>query len=483
MKPFQSLNSLKGLVPKPHEEDKIDLPNSWSEEVETGAGGIMNQSARPIMVAFAVFLGWAILVPLDSAVISSGTLISEGRNQVVQHRTGGLIRKIHKHEGDSVRAGEVIISLDTLVDQASLTGLQSQQAMLNALRTRLESEKVSKEQSSSDIFASMTLRGVATYDPIMTASIDSALEFDPLSQGLKLQLDAEQLREFEQGRLALAASIASVKKQAQGLEFQRAGLENQIKSLSRQRSILQQQFSRAQKLNQQGFISSQQVWQLESQLLQMDSQIDGARTQIQTLSTSIDETHDRIVQIKTNDARQTSQQLTEVLSQLRQVEDSLKAALSARAQTEIRAPTDGTIVRMAANTVGAVVPSGQTIAEVVPDGGQYLVEGRIALTDITHVFAGQDAEVQISALNGRLYDPIKAKLIHVDADSTEDERSGTRFYKVIAQLDDAMPKDVSSQLSVGMSGDIFMKGERRTFAAYLMKPFTESLGRSFREPK
>lgn len=467
-------------APKP--EDSAAMPTSWSSEVETSAKGVMSGSYRPILGALGIFLAWSILVPLDSAVIAPGTLISEGRNQVIQHRTGGLIQKIHKKEGETVKAGEVIVSLDPLVDQASLTRLEAQQARLIAQQSRLEAEKATGITANNANFAGISLRGLNSVDPIITASTKPHMSMDA-EQALRVRLNAEQLREFEQGRIAIRSSIASIEKQAKNLRYQKKGLEKRIKHITRQRDLMRRQYQSAQKLNNQGYIASQQVWQLESQLLQLDTQVNEAQTQLLTLNTSIAESQDQVEQIRANDARQTSQRLTEVFAQLSEVSDSLEAAKATRKLTEIRAPAAGTIVRMSANTVGAVIPSSQTIAEVVPDDGDYMVEGKVALLDITSVYVGQEAEVQISALNGRLYDPVPAIVTHVDADSTLDERTGERSFTVLARMGPEIPADVRRQLSVGMSGDIFMKGERRTFAAYLLKPFTESLGRSFKEPK
>lgn len=472
-------NTIRQKQPAVKPADTTAIPSSWSEEVETSAIGVMSSSYRPILGALGVFLAWAIFVPLDSAVIAPGTLISEGRNQVVQHQSGGLIQKIHKKEGESVKAGEVIVSLDPLVDQASLTRLEAQHARLTALQSRLEAEKTTGILADNATFASITLRGI---DPIITASTKPHSSMAP-DEALRLRLNNEQLREFEQGRIAIRSSVASIEKQTQNMRYQKKALEKRINHITRQRDLMRQQYKSAQRLNNQGFIASQQVWQLESQLLQLETQVSAAKTELLTLNTSIAESRDQIEEIRANDARQTSQQLTEIFAQLREVSDSLEAAKATRELTEIRAPTSGTIVRMTTNTVGAVLPASQTIAEVVPETGEYMVEGKVALTDITSVYKGQPAEVQISALNGRLYDPVPAIVTHVEADSTLDERTGERYFNVLARMGPEIPMDVRSQLSVGMSGDIFMKGERRTFAAYLLKPFTESLGRSFKEPK
>ena len=63
--------------------------------------------------AFAVvFAGWAVIAPLASAAIAPGVISPDGHRKTVQHLEGGLIRRIHVREGQSVAEGDPLITLD-----------------------------------------------------------------------------------------------------------------------------------------------------------------------------------------------------------------------------------------------------------------------------------------------------------------------------------------------------------------------------------
>ena len=65
-----------------------------------------------IVITFGVLGTWAACAPLGSAVIGHGMVAVESNRQTIQHLEGGMIRKILVHEGDAVRAGQVLFELD-----------------------------------------------------------------------------------------------------------------------------------------------------------------------------------------------------------------------------------------------------------------------------------------------------------------------------------------------------------------------------------
>ena len=54
---------------------------------------------------FGAFLVWAALVRLDAAAHAAGAITVAGNRQAVQYKDGGIVRAIHVHEGQRVRAG------------------------------------------------------------------------------------------------------------------------------------------------------------------------------------------------------------------------------------------------------------------------------------------------------------------------------------------------------------------------------------------
>ena len=88
-------------------------PDNWQSRIPTSYG-------RAILGGFLVlasFCGgfglWAATAPISGAVIASGVMRASGQNKLVDHLDGGVITSIPVHEGETVKAGDVLLTIDT----------------------------------------------------------------------------------------------------------------------------------------------------------------------------------------------------------------------------------------------------------------------------------------------------------------------------------------------------------------------------------
>ena len=106
---------------------------------ETDAGDPQREIRTGVRIAiafFVIFLGWAALMPLDAGVNAAGQIAVMGNRQSVQHRDGGVVSAIHVHEGQHVRAGDVLVELSAPELKASERALTSDYLTLLAQRAR-----------------------------------------------------------------------------------------------------------------------------------------------------------------------------------------------------------------------------------------------------------------------------------------------------------------------------------------------------------
>ena len=174
--------------------------------------------------------------------------------------------------------------------------------------------------------------------------------------------------------------------------------------------------------------------------------------------------------------------LTEVIAEIAQIGDQIRAAQTAVTSADVRAPVAGTLLHLKHSTIGAVAAPGEVLAQIVPADAEMTFRTRVSPADIAYVRVGQSARARITALNARLHDDVPATVSLVPADSTLDERTGQHYYAVELKLDRG-PSDGTGRRIVGpgMLGEAFIDGDARTFASYLFKPISDSLARSFRE--
>jgi HlyD family type I secretion membrane fusion protein len=448
----------------------------WAQGVQTGTGDITGRATRVLMWSTAVFVAWAALFPLGSAIVAEGTITATGQNKIVQHRTGGVIQEILYSDGDTVRAGEPIMILDPINEQAELTKLRGRMAVLSAMRMRLEAEN--EDAAGLVATAGLSLRGgrdvPPRLDPIMTASTPA----DPV----QARLVEEQQREFQRGREALRAELDGLLARMDALEQRRAGLERRTTSSDEAVAILARQVETMRPLAAAGHIARKTLWDTEQELLSRMGELDGIRSEESALADEIAETDAKLTQARMSDQKLTSGRLTEVMAEIAQIADQIRAAETAVSAARVKAPADGTLVHMKHGTVGAVAAPGEVLAQIVPAEAELTFVARVAPADIAYVHVGQSARVRITALNARLYDDVPGEVSLVPADANLDERTGQKFFAVEVKLASG-PRDRTGHriLGSGMLGEAFIDGDARTFASYLFRPISDSLGRSFRE--
>ena len=87
-----------------------------------------------------IFLVWASIAEIDEVVRGEGRIVPSSRLQMIQSLEGGIIDELLVREGDMVKVGQVLVSLDnTRFYAAYMEGL-SQSDVLTAAIARLEAE-------------------------------------------------------------------------------------------------------------------------------------------------------------------------------------------------------------------------------------------------------------------------------------------------------------------------------------------------------
>ncbi len=64
--------------------------------------------------------GWASTAEISGALIAPGQIVVESNVKKVQHPTGGVVGEVLAHDGDLVKAGQVVVRLDDTVTKANL---------------------------------------------------------------------------------------------------------------------------------------------------------------------------------------------------------------------------------------------------------------------------------------------------------------------------------------------------------------------------
>lgn len=89
------------------------------------------------VLSFVLWAGWA---EIDQITRATGKVIPIGKVQVIQSADGGVIEEIRIREGDGVRKGELLVSIDRVKVQAAVEESSAKVAAFKSSMTRIEAE-------------------------------------------------------------------------------------------------------------------------------------------------------------------------------------------------------------------------------------------------------------------------------------------------------------------------------------------------------
>ena len=133
--------------------------------------------------------GWASTAEISGALIAPGQIVVESSVKKVQHPTGGVVGELRAHDGDIVKAGDVVVRLDDTVTKANLAIVTKTLDGLWARAARLEAE----QQGLSKIVFPRPLLGRAGEPDVKSIMANESKLFEVRTTGRSGQ--KAQLRE------------------------------------------------------------------------------------------------------------------------------------------------------------------------------------------------------------------------------------------------------------------------------------------------
>jgi len=432
-----------------------------------GGGPTVDTGFRQTILAGAALLGltfggaglWAATAPLDSAAIAPGVVVVSSNNKQIQHLEGGIVQSLQVAEGERVTAGDVLLVLDPTRARSQVDILRGQLDALLATEARLLAERDGL--------------GAPRYPAPLA---DRATQADVQA------IMAGQNNLFEARRLALEGQTTILQRRKAQAEEQIGGLTAQKQSQDRQIALIEDELKGLRELHTKGYAPKTRILALEREASRLLGERGERLGEIARVQQVIGETELQILQLRTNFLEQVATDLRETQTQLYDVRERLRAAEDVLARTVIRAPNAGTVVGLTVHTVGGVVPPGQTLAQVVPDQDELVIEARLQVTDIDAVRPGQEADIKFSAFKQATTPGVLGRVNTISADRMEDERTGMPYYAVRITVPEEERKRLDGlELLPGMPADAFIQTGEQTALQYLVKPLTAVIDRAFRE--
>ena len=455
-------------------EHEIAFLPAALEITESPPSPIGRAIGASIIAAFCVALLWASFGSVDIVATATGKIVPGGRTKLIQPFETGVVRAIHVRDGQSVKAGDVLIELDPTMTEAD------------------------QERQRSDLLAA----------ELEVARLRAALTEDPLTafrspQGASAA-EIEMHRQFLiSQRAEQNAKLAEIERQQGQKEAERATTSASAAKLQATIPVLQERVDIRKGLVDKALASKvvylseyQELVGLQQDLVLQQSRLHEADAAIALLK----ETKERTAaeyRRATYDALAKAEQKAASAAQ-----EVVKAERRSKLQ-HLTAPVDGVVQQLAVHTVGGVVTPAQALAIVVPSESQLEIEAMLSNRDIGFVHPGQKAEIKIDTFNFTRYGLLHGDVLSVSTDaitrdrqqggsndrasgaaqSSSEPRGQELEYAARVSLDRThmQVEDKLVKLGPGMAVTVEIKTGARRIISYLLSPLARYKQESLRE--
>jgi hemolysin D len=464
------MKSAEKILPFPSKEarygrDEIAFLPAALEVVETPASPVGRATAAAIIAFFCLALAWAAVGRVDIVATAPGKIIPSGRTKLIQPFETGVVRAINVHDGQNVKAGEILIELDPTMSGAELSHLKS------------------------DLIAAQL--DVARFRAALAGRDDPVEDFRPPSGGsaelieMYRQLLASQATEHK-------AKLAEIGRQLAQKDAERDTIQASIDKLQATIPLLQE------RVDVRKYLYGKELGSKLTYLTELQDLV-GQQRDAEVQRSKFREAEAAVAVFQETRAKTVAEYRRTLFDELAKAEQKAAAlvqdVIKAQERTKLQllvTPVDGVVQQLAVHTVGGVVTPAQSLAVVVPLDSHLEIETMVPNQEIGFISAGQEAEIKVDTFNFTRYGLLHGRVLSVSQDAIMREKPQDRsgdpsrsldngssepsgqelVYSARVSLDriDMQIEDKRVKLAPGMAVTVEIKTGSRRILSYLISP-------------
>ena len=385
----KNIVSFPSRGPQREQDERAFLPAAL-EIVETPPSPTGRAIGATLVVLFCLALIWTTFGHVDIVASASGEIVPNGRVKLIQPFETGVVRAIDVRDGQSVKAGDVLIELDPTMTEAD-----QQHTKSDLIAAQLDVARLRAELSDGD-------NPESAFQPPPGASPDLV--------AMERKFLLRQTEEFRD-------KLASLDSQQAQKAAERDTIAATIDKLEADEPIIDQRVVIRKTLTDEKLGSKltyletlQQLVENQKDIVVQKSRLAEANAAVAAITAARGEAAAEFHRNLFSDLAEADRKAAGLSSDLEKAKERTKRQI-------LTAPVDGVVQQLAVHTVGGVVTPAQQLAVVVPSDTVLEVEAKVSNRDIGFVHVGQEAQIKVDTFNFTRYGLLRGKVISVSRDA------------------------------------------------------------------
>ncbi|WP_417544869.1 HlyD family type I secretion periplasmic adaptor subunit [Marinobacter sp.] len=438
------------------ERDIYEFMPAAIEIEKTPASPVGRVILYAIVLLFVIAVLWATFGKIDIVAVAQGKVVPSERVKVIQPIETAVIELIHVQDGQSVKAGEPLITLNTSITQADVRRFREEWRGTALKRLRLTAlAEWFESPGESDL-----------------SLVSENSELIPYL-GAHQSLLHQEVREMK-------ANVRNIRQESNRLKAEQQMIQAEVKKNQQLAEVLNERAAVYDQLQREGTGSRMEFLEVKQEQIEAQQNVFVQLARVNQLNASIAANESRRDMLISERFKNALQELQELTVQDAILREELSKAEQRSSNYLLTAPIDGTVQELAVTTIGGVVTPAQELMKIVPKGGGVMVEAMFLNKDIGFIHPGQSAEIKVDTFNFTKYGVIDAELSDLSNDAIQDEKLGLVYKARLTPVKSELTiNDKLINLSPGMTVTAEVKtGQRRViefFLSPLLRYKSESL--------
>ena len=429
-----------------------------------------NPLGRKVLWALAGMLAalilWALIGKLDIVAVAEGKLIPQSYLKIVQPADAGIVKEILVREGETVKTGQVLMRMDTLITEADAKSIEA-----DYQRKRLTLRRIDAELSGQPFAAEAG---------------------DP--PNLAREVEAQ----YRANRNALEAALAEERSRLVKARAELASAQQVQSKLAEVLPHYRDQDKAYEKLVKDGFAGSLMASDKKRERIEKEQELKTQAHLIDSAKASIAQSEKKLAQLESDYRRQLHAERNDAQGAFDKLAQEVTKQAHRKELLELKATQDSVVKDLATHTAGTVVQPGTVLLTLVPKEETLRAEVWVSNEDIGFVRQGQPVKLKFAAYQFQKYGLLEGRVEHVSIDAADgntgaganpnqnDRSSGKNpplVYKALVTLK-TMGLEMDGEkfpLAAGMQTSAEIMLGTRTVAEYLLSPVRKAWHEAGRE--